>query len=85
MFPSCLFVEKDSGDGISFFFSEFAFVFDGDSLIGVRPQWLKGHDSPEYNKHLSDCAAKYGVNVLDAISEAEFDQREFDSYFENKE
>lgn len=85
MHPPSSFVEKDSSDGISFFLSEFAFVFDGDSLIGVRPQWLKGHGTPEYKKHLSDCAAKYGVNVLEAISEAEFDQREFDSYFENKE
>ena len=63
--------------------TDFAFVFEKDLLIGVRPQWDENRN-PEFEKYLSNCAVKYGINVLEGISNAEFTQNEFERFYGGK-
>ena len=76
-------LRKKEPNEIWLYQTDFAFVFEKDSLIGVRPQWDENRN-PELEKHLSKCAAKYGINVLEGISNAEFTQNEFERFYGEK-
>jgi len=57
-------------DGVIHFFPmSFSFVFSGDSLLGVRPQWdYNTQSTSDYKNSLNKCATKFGVKTLDEIS-----------------
>lgn len=69
---------------ITTFISSFAFVFDEDTLLGVRPQWIERYKStPEYRKKLSACTEKYGVKVLEEVSSQDVYDKELERYRNN--
>lgn len=82
--PVGSFMKIDSGY-IDIFYADFAFVFDKDSLVGVRPQWSGGHSTSEYKNKMSECAAKYGVSILDEVSDEEFNRGEFERFYGNND
>ena len=76
-------LRKEEPNEIWIYQTDFAYVFEKDLLIGVRPQWDENRN-PEFEKYLSNCAAKYGINVLEGISNAEFTQNEFERFYGGK-